>query len=266
MAGLSTWTSVSASNIALFPEGMAPSAVNDNLRTLQSEVRNWYVESEWYDHGDTPSRASNTTFKIAGDVTARYLANRRLKCFDATTIYSIIASSSYSAPDTTITVVNDSGNLSASLTAVALAALKPTSPSYGGWQTYTPTVTLVGGAGNTVPVYTTNTGRYCRIGNVCFVDVYLNGDGGDEGAGTGTFTIALPITSSSNEIVNMLHPCGHALNNATAYYLMVQPNSNAATASIYYISSLTAAPTVFTGAEQNNATRQVRLHFFYEVI
>jgi hypothetical protein len=59
-------------------------------------------------------------------------------------------------------------------------------------------MTLVGGAGNTVPVYSTNTGRYTRVGNTIFVNVYLTGDGGAEGAGTGQINIALPITASAS--------------------------------------------------------------------
>jgi len=127
--GIQSYSNVAASNISLFPEGMAPSAVNDGMRQVQADIRAWYTDAEWVNWGDTPSRASNTTFKIAADVTSRYTAHRRLKCYDATTLYATVTASSYSAPDTTVTVVTDSGSLSSSLSSVALAALTPTSVS-----------------------------------------------------------------------------------------------------------------------------------------
>ena len=34
---------------------------------------------------------------------------------------------------------------------------------FGKWTDYTPVVTLVGGAGNTVPVYTTNSAQYTKL-------------------------------------------------------------------------------------------------------
>lgn len=127
--GIQSYTSVAASNTTLFPENMAPSAVNDGMRQVQADIRSWYTDAEWSNWGDTPSRASNTTFKIGADVTSRYTVNRRIKCYDATTIYGVVTASSYSAPDTTVTVKTDSGNLSASLSSVALSIISPTSTS-----------------------------------------------------------------------------------------------------------------------------------------
>jgi cytoskeletal protein CcmA (bactofilin family) len=126
---IKSYTSVAASNISLFPENMAPSAVNDNMRQVQADIRNWYVDAEWADHGDVPSRASGTTFKVATDVTAKYATGRRLKFYDGSTLYGTVVSSSYSAPDTTITVTTDSGALTSSLSSVALSILSPTNQS-----------------------------------------------------------------------------------------------------------------------------------------
>lgn len=113
-----------------WPEGMPPSAVNDTARQNMTDHRYQWEDAEWFCWGDTVSRASAITFKIAADVTSRYLNARRIKCLDAgTTLYGTVISSSYSAPDTTITVTLDSGSLTASLSAVALALLTPTSQS-----------------------------------------------------------------------------------------------------------------------------------------
>lgn len=127
--GIQSYTSVAASNTTLFPENMPPSMVNDSGRQFQADVRKWYTDAEWVNLGDTPSRASATTFKITGDVTGEYPVHTRLKCYDASTLYSTVTVSNYSAPDTTITVVNDSGSLTSSLSSVARAIIKPSNIS-----------------------------------------------------------------------------------------------------------------------------------------
>ncbi len=129
--------------------------------------------------------------------------------------------------------------------------------------TFSPTVTLVGGGGNTVPVYSTNTGRYTRIGNRVYVDIFLTGDGGAEGAGTGVLTIAIPITSGASFPAGTFL-CGTALNSTTAYLLVGSIGGGGGVISLSYYSSVTNIASM-TGADQNNATRSVRLNFFYEV-
>jgi hypothetical protein len=126
MAGLKDYSSVAASNTSLFPENMNPSAVNDGMRQVQADVVSGYRDSAWQNWGDVPSRAAAAQFKITGDVTSRYVVGRRVRCNDASTLYGVITASAYSAPDTTIDVTLDSGNLTASLTAVAIGSQSPT--------------------------------------------------------------------------------------------------------------------------------------------
>lgn len=114
------YSTTAASNTALFPEGMNPASVNNNMRQVQADIRSWYETPQWRDLGNTVTYASATTFTISGNVTANYVAGQRIRCTDSSTLYGSIASSSYSAPNTTVTVTLDSGNLSASLSAVAL--------------------------------------------------------------------------------------------------------------------------------------------------
>ena len=128
--------------------------------------------------------------------------------------------------------------------------------------TFTPTVTLVGGAGNTTPVYSTNTGRYTQIGTRVFVDVYLTGDGGDEGAGTGVFTIALPVTANASHPTS-LFPVGYALNGMTEFELYGQVAGSATTISLAYFTSI-SGQSDFTGNNQGSTTRTVRIKFSYE--
>lgn len=142
-----------------------------------------------------------------------------------------------------------------------------TSPT---WSTFSPTVTLVGGAGNTVPVYSTNTGRYITIGKIVHVRVLLNGDGGAEGAGTGKMTIALPVTAGTNPSdagfsFGAYKPIGYAGNNATEYLLAGRiAGASATTIGLNYFTTVSATAS-FTGADQNNTARTVSLDFCYEI-
>lgn len=151
-----------------------------------------------------------------------------------------------------------------------LGAATATSINFGGTSlanyvqgTFVPTVTLVGGAGNTVPVYSTNTGIYTRIGNVVYADVYLTGDGGAEGAGTGQYTLSLPITASSGNASGYV-PIGLSINGVVALILLGEIAASATTLSLNYY-NVGASVATFDGAAQNNATRTVRLRFSYRV-
>lgn len=126
---LKTWSTTAGNNATVdsinWAENQAPSTVNDSARALMADVRTWYNDYEWRDWGHTVTYASATTFTVATDVTSVYVTNQPIRCTDASTLYGKVASSTYSAPNTTVTVTLDSGSLSASLTAVALGQ-KPT--------------------------------------------------------------------------------------------------------------------------------------------
>lgn len=137
-------------------------------------------------------------------------------------------------------------------------------PAYTDWANYTPTVTLVGGANNTVPVYSTNYGRWCRIGNLVHVAVRLSGDGGNEGAGTGRINVALPVAASANGNSAEIAGGGYTQNTTNNWANYVSISASASTAQLAHSTSATAIA-VTTGDDQNNASRTIRLHFWYEV-
>lgn len=133
-SNIKNWSITPASNNATppqgAPEGMAPSTVNDIMRQQMSDHRYQWQDAEWFCWGDTLSRASGTTFKVNGtDATSRYLAQRRIKLFDTTTMYGTVVSSSYSAPDTTVTISPDTGSLTNSFSQAALGILSPVNTS-----------------------------------------------------------------------------------------------------------------------------------------
>lgn len=130
MAAISTWSTTANNNNSTppdgWPEGQAPSTVNDCAREMMAAIRRQMENAAWFDFGHDVSYASSTTFKVATDVTALYETDRRVKLIDAVTIYATITGSSYSAPDTTVTVTPDSSSITASLASASLSILEKT--------------------------------------------------------------------------------------------------------------------------------------------
>ena len=118
-------------------EGMLPSNLNNAIRALMKNTRDWFNDAQWIEYGDgdasyTAAYASATSFTIAGvDVTSIYHAGRRIKLTATTpgTIFGTIASSSFST-NTTVNVTWDSGSLAnEAITHVYIAALSKTNSS-----------------------------------------------------------------------------------------------------------------------------------------
>jgi len=104
-------------------EGMAPSLVNNVIRADMSAQKEQWSDKEWFvlGNGDTTNtytRTGATTVTIGADVTTSHHVGRRVKVTGANTsttgIFGKIASSSYSSPNTTITITFDSGSIHAS--------------------------------------------------------------------------------------------------------------------------------------------------------
>ncbi len=123
VAGIKDYSTTQINNSDLngisVAEGMLPSNLNNAIRALMKNTREWFNDSQWVEYGDgdaayTAAYASATSFTIAGvDVTPIYHEGRRIKLTATTpgTIYGTISSSSFST-NTTINVTWDSGSLS----------------------------------------------------------------------------------------------------------------------------------------------------------
>ena len=135
------YSTTQASNTSLnsidVDEGMLPSNLNNAIRALMKNTRDWYNDAQWIEYGDgsgafTAAYASSTSFTINGaDVTSVYHAGRRIKLTASTpgTIFGTISSSSFST-NTTVNVTWDSGNLSSeAITNVYVGALSKTNDS-----------------------------------------------------------------------------------------------------------------------------------------
>ena len=133
MANLRRWSSSASQNATVaggantinFAEGQAPGSVNNSAREMMAQIRSIYTPDEWgwVEHSATASVASQTVFKLAGNQTANWTANRRWRLRSgSTTRYGTVVSSSFTS-ETTITVTVDSGSLSASHSLAALSAV-----------------------------------------------------------------------------------------------------------------------------------------------
>ena len=141
MAGIKDYSTTQASNTDLngisTAEGMLPSNLNNAIRALMKNTRDFYNDAQWVEFGDgsgayTAAYVSGTAFTINGiNVTSEYHAGRRIKIFLGTTAafrYGVIASSSFST-NTTVNVTWDSGSLANEALSVFLAILTKTNSS-----------------------------------------------------------------------------------------------------------------------------------------
>ncbi len=125
MSGIKDYSTTQADNISLnginTAEGMLPSNLNNAIRALMKNTRDFYNDSQWVIFGDgsgayTPAYVSGTQFTITStgnDLTSNYHANRRIKATGTNTGTKVgtISSSAYSNNVTTVNVTWDSGAL-----------------------------------------------------------------------------------------------------------------------------------------------------------
>jgi hypothetical protein len=217
--------------------------------------------------GDITISDTGVTAIGTGKVTSAMIVDGTIANVDVADAAAILRSKLATGSANTVPYNNATGvMLDASLTAnCAIVSNSAGLLSVATWTTFSPTVTLVGGSGNTVPGYTNNVGRYLKMGKIVFVSVDLNGNTGSAGAGTGQYNIALPVTAgASADSSTMYVPIGMFFNNTTDGYLFGQILASGTTIQLHKFNTSTSALN-FTGADQNNATRFVRLRFFYEV-
>lgn len=143
--------------------------INDSTDTLD----------QWVPFSTAPTYVSATSFTVAGDQRQIFQINRRVKTQNTGgTIYSTVTNATYLAPNTTVTVRNDSGVLDAGLSQVSYGLISVQNSSVTGLLlniqtfstsgTYTPTagttrilVELVGGGGGGGGIAATGAGQVC---------------------------------------------------------------------------------------------------------
>jgi hypothetical protein len=140
MTGIKDYSTTALTNTEVggvnIEEGMLPSSLNNALRAILVDVREWYNDSQWVVYGDgdsafTITYGSATTFTVDGvDVTTFYHVGRRVRAVGSTTgtIYGTISVTTFST-NTTVTVVWDSGSLQNEALTVSIGALSATNNS-----------------------------------------------------------------------------------------------------------------------------------------
>lgn len=135
MSDISSWSNTASGNTSAapngFPEGMAPSGVNDAAREVMAAVRRFCDDDGWFYRGHTCTYISGTSFSIPTNLTTIYHIGRRVRAVGAATgtIYGTISNSAYTSV-TTITVAWDSGSLSNEAITVSLGFLSVDNPSF----------------------------------------------------------------------------------------------------------------------------------------
>lgn len=129
MSKVGSWSTTPGSNNTAppdgWPEGQAPSTVNDCGREMMSSIRTLVGSLDYIDLNNTPSFLTTTTFSLGTSDVTNWEIGRRVKLFDATTLYGTIISVSA----TFVQVRLDSGVLTTSLSSAALGVMRNTSPA-----------------------------------------------------------------------------------------------------------------------------------------
>lgn len=128
MAKLGKWSTTPGNNNSTppdgWPEGQAPSTINDCARQMMADIRTAFSDLQYFDTDNTPSFLTATTFSLGAADTTNFKTGRRIKLYDATTLYGTIASVS----STFVAVRLDSGALTVSLSSCAIAVVDNSLP------------------------------------------------------------------------------------------------------------------------------------------
>ena len=127
MSKVGLWSTTAGNNNSAppdgWPEGQAPSTVNDCARENMAAVRTAMQDMDFFDHAFSPTFINVDSFSVPGDQTARLNSGRKLKLFDASTHVRPIGSASF----TTVTTVSlgPGTALTSSLTSFAVSIINP---------------------------------------------------------------------------------------------------------------------------------------------
>ena len=129
MSKVGRWSTTAANNNATppdgWPEGQAPSTVNDCARENMAAIKTAMQDMDFFDHDFTPTFINANSFSVPGDQTARIVAGRQLKLYDATTHIRDVGSASF----TTVTTISLGAGtaLTSSLSSFAVSIINPNS-------------------------------------------------------------------------------------------------------------------------------------------
>jgi len=142
MGNISTWkdnddaNGTSGSPPDYWPEGQAPSTVNNCARAMMGAIRRQWQDAGWFDYGLTVSLKSQNKIKITSSsytATDIFLTNRRVKVVsNSVTIYGDVSTVSSSGSSELVTIICDSGTLTSTVSRVSVGIIEPTNSSIPG--------------------------------------------------------------------------------------------------------------------------------------
>lgn len=127
MSKVGRWSTTAGNNNSTppdgWPEGQAPSTVNDCARENMAAIRTAFNDLQYFDQDFTPTFINALSFSVLGNQTSAIHAGRRLKMFDAgNVLYGTVATASFTTV-TTINISADAGSLTSSLSSFGIAIL-----------------------------------------------------------------------------------------------------------------------------------------------
>ena len=129
MPHVKDWSKTASENTQASPVGISgnePVVNIDNWgRNTMAAVRTTYEDLPWLDINHIPTYVSANSFTVPTDLTATYRINRRVRVKDSAggIFYGTVTASSYSDPNTTITIALDSGALNANINLLAFSPI-----------------------------------------------------------------------------------------------------------------------------------------------
>ena len=157
--------------------------------TLSSQTDLWNILSTgWVNVSETWTYASASTFTVSGDLTSRFTKGTRLKLTQTTVKYFVVVNSSYSAPNTTVTVAVNTSYTIANAAITSPCYSYDLSPAgYPDYYSFTPTWTNVTTGNGTIIARYSVHGRRVR-GQISFVL-------GTTSSISGQITVDCPVTA-----------------------------------------------------------------------
>jgi hypothetical protein len=149
---------------------------------------------QWVSYQGAPIYVSATSFTVTGDQTSTFQIGRRVKTQNTGgVVYSTITASVYSAPNTTVTLTNDSGTLDSGLQAVHYGVISAQNSSLpiplSAWTSTSRPVTASSGTLTDASAEL----RYRTDGKTVFFNVVVTIL--TNGTGAGTLVVTLPWTA-----------------------------------------------------------------------
>lgn len=234
------------------------SIVNADITDYRDVVSLNDQSGEWKMAEETWTRTGNHEFTVVGDMTSKYRKGVRVRYKDGGNYeYGVVVASSYSSPNTTVTLATNTDYTMANTTITDRYTSCSSNPiGYPDWFNYTAVVTASGG---TPPTYTQlDQAKFNITGKECsFYFDKSNSSGGTAGSGSVVLYVSTPV------------PMADSGDSLIGNFLL-QNGGSGAIGLLRYGSPSTVFLmkydfTFYNAVDQNNAVRIIHGKAFYQI-